>query len=158
MLLYPSVETAKVLEFLDTKGFVRTPGGPFSFSNPGDTSSPIVSVDEEAAITDLKHLADDWTVQGGAELAFELTEFGAAGRAIYNRKIRPLVEPDETQKGRIVAIDVKSGDYEIADGVAAACVALTERLPDAKIWVERVGFRTVGKMRTPRKLGIRSSE
>lgn len=87
-----------------------------------------------------------------------LTEFAAAGRAIYNRKIRPLVESDATQKGRIVAIDVNSEDYEIADGVAPACVALTARLPDAKIWVERVGSRTVGRIRTPRKLGIRGSE
>lgn len=75
MPLYPSVETAKVLEFLATKGFVRTPGGPFSFSNPRDTSSPIVSVYEEFAITDLNHLVDDWTVQGGAGLAFELTVY-----------------------------------------------------------------------------------
>lgn len=158
MPLYPSVETARVLEFLATKGFVRTTDGPFSFFNPGDISSPIVSVDEESAITDLRHLVDDWTDQGGAELAFDLTEFGFAGRAIYNRKIRPLVESDETQRGRIVAVDIKSGDYEIADGVAAACVALTERLPDAEIWVERVGSRVVGRIRTPRKSWLRVSE
>lgn len=63
------------------------------------------------------------------------------GRAIYRRKIRHLVEPHEY--GRIVVIDVKSGDYEVADRDADATARLVARHPDAVTWGERVGYPTV---------------
>ena len=65
----------------------------------------------------------------------------ARGRAIYRKKIRHLVEPHE--HGRIVVIDVDSGDYEVADRDADATARLVARHPDAVTWAERVGYPTV---------------
>ena len=40
-------------------------------------------------------------------------DVAATGRAIYNEKIRDTLGPED--KGKVVVIDVNSGDYEIAD-------------------------------------------
>ena len=45
-------------------------------------------------------------------MEFNKEDAPAMGRAIYREKIRPTLGPE--QKGQIVVIDVKSGDYEIA--------------------------------------------
>lgn len=63
------------------------------------------------------------------------------GRAIYQEKIRDTLGPE--RRGKIVAIDVHSGDYEIADKGIDATLRLIERQPDAFIWQERVGFDAV---------------
>ena len=47
------------------------------------------------------------------------------GRRIYRRKIQRIVDPAET--GRFVVIDVKSGDYEVADRDADATFRLMAR-------------------------------
>lgn len=62
----------------------------------------------------------------------------AAGRAIYNEKIRHLVEP--TKKPTMVLIDVNSGDYEISGEDATALATLKARHPDAVVWAELVGY------------------
>ena len=62
------------------------------------------------------------------------------GRAIYRKKVRPIVYPGE--KGNFAAIDVRSGDYEV-DADSIACTArLRSRRPDALIWLERVGYQS----------------
>ena len=66
------------------------------------------------------------------------------GRAIYQEKIRDTLGPE--RRGKIVAIDVHSGDYEIADKGVDATVGLLARQPDAFIWRERVGFNAVHSM------------
>lgn len=48
--------------------------------------------------------------------------------------------------GKVVAIDVRSGDYEIADKGIDATVGLIARRPDAFIWRERVGFNAVNSI------------
>lgn len=60
----------------------------------------------------------------------------AVGRAIYNEKILPTLGPED--KGRVVVIDVKSGDYEIADRHIDADSKLRKRRPDAFTWEELV--------------------
>ena len=66
------------------------------------------------------------------------------GRAIYNEKILPTLGPEH--KGKVVVIDVNSGDYEIADKHITADRHLRERQPEAYTWAERVGFPTVHRM------------
>ena len=66
-------------------------------------------------------------------------EAGRLGDEIYERDIRPQVE--ETHHGKIVAIDVDSGDYAIGDMVVTAAECLRERRPEADIWAVRVGYR-----------------
>ena len=66
------------------------------------------------------------------------------GRAIYNEKILPTLGPED--KGKVVVIDVNSGDYEIADKHMTADTRLRERQPEAYTWAERVGFSAVHRM------------
>ncbi len=63
------------------------------------------------------------------------------GRAVYNQKIKDDLGPEF--KGKIVAIDIYSGDYEISNNDLEAVTRLMERRPDAYMWMERVGYPTV---------------
>ena len=65
-------------------------------------------------------------------------EKGRLGDELYERDIRPQVEA--AHHGKIVAIDVDSGDYAIGDMVVTAAERLRERCPDADIWCLRVGY------------------
>ena len=60
------------------------------------------------------------------------------GRSIYEARIREKVEPAE--KGKLVVIDVNSGDFEVDVNEAEAWLRLIRRRPEAVIWVERVGY------------------
>ena len=68
-------------------------------------------------------------------------EVGRLGDAIYERDIRSQVE--KTHHGKIVAIDVDSGDYSIGENVIAATERLLAQNPDADIWAVKVGFRAL---------------
>lgn len=68
-------------------------------------------------------------------------EKGRLGDELYERDIRPRVEA--AHHGKIVAIDVDSDDYAIGDMVVTAAERLREQRPDADIWCERVGYRTL---------------
>ncbi len=70
-----------------------------------------------------------------------LEETARLGDEIYERDIRPQVEADH--HGEVVAIDLDSGDYAIADTALAAADALRERCPAPDVWVVRVGYPTL---------------
>lgn len=65
-------------------------------------------------------------------------EHARRGAELYERQVRSQVEAGN--HGKIVAIDIDSGDYEVAEEAIAACDRLLERHPDAQIWCVRVGF------------------
>ncbi len=60
---------------------------------------------------------------------------------MYLRKIRPKLAGEK--KGRVVAIDIDTGDFEVADKVLPAAQPLLDRRPGANIWMERIGFPTL---------------
>ena len=68
-------------------------------------------------------------------------ETARLGKEIYERDIRPQVEPDH--RGRVVAIDVDSGEYAIADTASVAAKRLRAQRLDAGVWLMRVGYRTL---------------
>lgn len=68
-------------------------------------------------------------------------EFAERGDAMYERKIRPLVESGN--EGKFVAIDIETGAYEIDTDELAASDRLVARVPDAQIWLKRIGSRYV---------------
>lgn len=68
-------------------------------------------------------------------------EFARRGDAIYEEKIRPRLKPRD--KGKYVAIDIETGEYEISRSQFAAVDRLRARIPDAQIWFMRVGYRAV---------------
>jgi hypothetical protein len=65
-------------------------------------------------------------------------ETGRLGDEIYERDIRPQVE--EAHHGKIVAINVDSGDYAIDDTGLAASERLLAQDPSADVWCLRVGY------------------
>jgi len=72
-----------------------------------------------------------------------IEEIARRGDEWYEKHIRPLVE--EGNHGRIVAIDIDTGEYEVDDTTTEACEALYARLPQACIWSVRIGFPYVVK-------------
>ncbi len=70
-----------------------------------------------------------------------IEETARLGDEIYERDIRRRVEADH--HGEVVAIDVDSGDYTIADTALAAADALRERRPAPDVWAVRVGHRAL---------------
>jgi hypothetical protein len=68
-------------------------------------------------------------------------EFARRGDEIYETQVRPQVEVGN--HGRIVAIDIETGAFELADDILTATNALFERLPDAQPWIVRIGHRAV---------------
>lgn len=63
---------------------------------------------------------------------------GQRGSQIYEEKLQAKLEAESN--GLFVAIDVETEEYEIGDESAAAADRLWERLPNAQIYVERVGY------------------
>ena len=59
------------------------------------------------------------------------------GRAMY-AQMRAELEASEW--GRMVVIDVNSGDYEVADDDLKATTRLMKRKPNAITWGELVGY------------------
>ena len=68
-------------------------------------------------------------------------EIGQRGQEIYDR-LRTLLETEENI-GRIVSIDVESGDYEIGEDLVAAGRRLQQRRPDARMYGKRIGYNAV---------------
>lgn len=68
-------------------------------------------------------------------------EHARRGAEIYEQKVRPQVESGN--HGKIVAIDIDSGDFEVAEDTISACERLLARRPDAQIWCVRIGHRAV---------------
>lgn len=68
-------------------------------------------------------------------------EFAQRGDEIYESQVRPQVE--EGNYGKIVAIDIETGAFEVADNTIMATDQLYEQYPDAQPWVIRIGHRAV---------------
>lgn len=68
-------------------------------------------------------------------------EFASRGDEIYESQVRPKVEAGN--RGKIVAIDLETGDFEIDASEIAACDRLEARYPEAQIWIVRIGSRHV---------------
>jgi hypothetical protein len=65
-------------------------------------------------------------------------EFAQRGKELYERDIRRQVEAGN--KGKFVAIDIETGDWEMDADRAAAGDRLRRRLPDAQTWMMRIGY------------------
>jgi hypothetical protein len=66
-------------------------------------------------------------------------EFARRGQELYDRVVLPALQPGDEDK--FVAIDIESANYEMDANDYAAADRLLKRLPDAQIWLMRVGHR-----------------
>ncbi|MEP7340943.1 MAG: hypothetical protein ABI977_24640 [Acidobacteriota bacterium] len=74
------------------------------------------------------------------EPRYSKEEFARRGDEIYEQQIRSLLS--ESDVGKYVLIDIETGEYEIDADEIAASDRLLARLPDAQVWMIRVGSRT----------------
>jgi hypothetical protein len=65
-------------------------------------------------------------------------EFARRGDAIYEKDILPKLTAKDV--GKFLAIDIETGDYEIAADEMKAGDKLRARLPEAQIWMVRIGY------------------
>lgn len=65
-------------------------------------------------------------------------EFARRGDAIYEKDILPNLTPKDV--GKFLAIDIETGGYEIAADELKAGDKLRARLPEAQIWMVRIGY------------------
>ena len=70
------------------------------------------------------------------------------GQQRYEAEIRASVEAQN--RGKILALDIETGDYEIADDSLDALEVLKSRKPEAKVYILRVGYSTAVKIGTNR--------
>ena len=66
-------------------------------------------------------------------------EFARRGDTIFEKEIRPQLKNEK--KSDFVVIDIETGAYEIDADEQTACNRLRQRIPDAQIWLRRVGSR-----------------
>lgn len=72
---------------------------------------------------------------------YSIEEHARRGDDLYERHVRPHVEAGN--QGKIVAIDVDTGAFEVAEDTLTASQRLLTRYPDAQIWCVRIGHRSV---------------
>ena len=68
-------------------------------------------------------------------------KFAQRGDRWYETQIRQKVE--DGNHGKIVAIDIETGAFEVADDIVTASDHLLAKHPDAQTWFIRIGHRAV---------------
>ena len=71
-------------------------------------------------------------------------EFGRRGDTIYESE-SPILE--NGNEGKFVAIDIETGAYQVDGNELAASDRLLARVPNAQIWLRRIGFDTRATLR-----------
>lgn len=69
------------------------------------------------------------------------TELGQQARERYEQ-LRPVIETEENI-GKLIVMDVESGDYEIDELGIEASRRLQTRHPGATLYALRIGYKTV---------------
>lgn len=77
----------------------------------------------------------------GPQPRYSKDEHTRLGTARYEQSVRPQVEAGNF--GKIVALDVDTGEFEVADDSLTASQRLLARQPDAQVWCVRIGHRAV---------------
>jgi hypothetical protein len=75
---------------------------------------------------------------------YPTSEIVRRGKEIYDRDIRAKVEPEH--RGKLLAVDVDTGDYAIGDNSLSALNNLRLKRPDAVAFLIRVGHATAGRI------------
>jgi hypothetical protein len=75
---------------------------------------------------------------------FTNEEIGQRGEELYQQKIRSQVEPGN--KGKYLAIDIETGDYEIGDHYSDIAHRLHAKHPGAAVYVMRIGFPAAARI------------
>ena len=74
---------------------------------------------------------------------FSKEEIAERGDEMYESLVKPKLKKKD--KGRIVALDIESGEWEIGDDVLDASHKLRARVANPETYFVRVGYRYVHK-------------
>ena len=77
-----------------------------------------------------------------------MSEIVARGQQRYDRDIRSKVE---AHRGKMLALDVDSGEYELADDSITALDRLKVKVPGARAYLVRIGFPTAVRIGAGRR-------
>jgi len=72
-------------------------------------------------------------------------EIVARGKAIYEQRLQQELEPGN--KGKILVINVETGEYEMDSDHLTASDRAVERFPGALLYAMKIGFPSLGKLR-----------
>jgi len=73
---------------------------------------------------------------------FSGEEIARRGKDLYEQRIRSLVETKENI-GKIVSIDIETGDYEVGEDLISTGDRLFARHPGAALYGARIGYNAV---------------
>ena len=73
---------------------------------------------------------------------FTTEEICSRGQALYETKLKPIVET-ESNIGKLISIDIETGDYEIADSLITTGDRLRARHPEVVMFGARIGYDAV---------------
>jgi hypothetical protein len=79
----------------------------------------------------------------GRQPRYDKEEFARRGNEMYERQVRSQVE--KGNEGKIVAVDIDTGAFEVGQDTLTACERLLASHPDAQIWCVRIGHPAVYK-------------
>lgn len=72
---------------------------------------------------------------------YSFEDFACRGDSLYETNIKPQVEA--SNQGKIVAIDIDTGAWEMDTSEIIASKRLRGKYPDAQIWFVRIGSRSI---------------
>jgi len=70
---------------------------------------------------------------------YDIEEVARRGDEIYERAVLPHLRPAD--EGKLVLIDIETGDWEMDRDEIVASDRLLARIPDAQVWMRQVGSR-----------------
>lgn len=73
---------------------------------------------------------------------YSSTEITRRGKTLYDQRIRTLVETQDNI-GKIVSIDIETGDYEVGEDLISTGDRLFARHPGAALYGARIGYNAV---------------
>lgn len=80
----------------------------------------------------------------GTTRRYSKEEFARRGDAVYEKAVRPQLKASD--EGKFAAIDIETGEFAIDADELRAGNRLRRRIPDAQIWMVRIGSRSVHRL------------
>jgi hypothetical protein len=81
-----------------------------------------------------------------ATSAYTAEEIVRRGQEIYERQIRPKVEPNH--RGKLLVINIETGEYEMDSDALTAAKRAKARFPEAALFTMRVGHPAAFRLGT----------
>ena len=79
-----------------------------------------------------------------ATMELSAEEIARRGKELYYRDILSRIEPGN--EGRVVAIDVTTGQFEMGETGFESAERLRARVPEATVFFMRVGYPTMARI------------